>query len=178
MTGCLTPARRHRLVAAALWSMVAIPAAAGDAASARTCPADLVAGPGRMLVFPPVAGATGPFAKVRVTLIGSDGLAGPFTGRLDIPGGQCFVLLGPADPTGLFDFFVTAIVLTPFGPGRPNGIVVLYRQIHRSPELDSFPGALAYRVDQHGAERLPALEQRLAGARSAAQVRHRTQAGR
>ncbi len=115
----------------------------------------------------------GPFANARVTLVRSDTLAGPFMGRLDVAGGRCFLLTGPDDATGLFDFFVGAVLFTPLDRGRSNGIVILYDQVHRSPEHDTDAGALVYRVDEHGATRLPALEQRLDGAHSAGQVRRR-----
>lgn len=171
MAGSLIPARCSCLSAATLSFMLSVPVAAGTAAQPRECPVNLVAGPARVLAHPMVAGAVRPFAKGRVTLIASNALAGPFTGRLDVAGGRCFLLVGPDDPTGLFDFFVTAIVFTPLDRGRSNGIVILYDKVQRSPEHDTYPGALAYRVDEDGAARVPGLEQQVEDARSAAQVR-------
>lgn len=158
----------------ALWcALFASVAPGSNAAQPGDCPADLIAGPARVLVHPIVTGAAGPFAKARVTLIAGNDFAGPFTGRLDVASGRCLLLMGPDDPTGLFDFFVNAVVFTPLDRGRSNGIVILYDQVHRSPEHDSYPGALAYRVDEQGASRLPGLEQRLDGVRTVSQVRRR-----
>ena len=137
------------------------------------CPADLVAGPGRALAYPAVSGTVGPFAHARVTLIGATMLAGPFTGRLDVPGGRCVLLAGPEDPTGLFDFFVNRVMFMPVEPGQANGIVVLYDKVHRSPGSPSFAEILVYRVDGEGVTRDPALERQLDGVRRAAQVRRR-----
>ena len=161
-----------------LWLTLGGPAIPCNAAPLQDCPADLVTSSAHVLAHATATGAAGPFANARVTLIRSNDLFGPFMGRLDVEGGRCFLLAGPDDPTGLFDFFVKTIVFTPLGPGQPNGIVVLYDEVHRSPEHDTYPGVLAYDVDERSATRLPVLEQRLEGVRSAVQVRQRVRSGK
>ena len=184
MVGSLVPARCKRLGAATLWLALTIPTFPGNAAlpgtsaTMRDCPADLVASPAHVRAHATATGAAGPFANARVTLIRSDDLFGPFTGRLDVGSGRCLLLMGPDDPTGVFDFFVKAILFTPLGPRQPNGIIVLYDQVHRTFNPHTYPGVLVYSIDDRSAARRPALEQRLDGIRSATQVRRRLRIGR
>lgn len=106
--------------------------------------------------------------RATVTLIRSDLLAGPFTGRLDYAS-HCLVLLGPEDPTGLFDFFVNVTMIVPLG--HDTGVVILYDRVHRAPDGERASEALVYRIVHGNAERDATLEHRLDGVRSAARAR-------
>lgn len=132
------------------------------------CPADLAIGPKRAAAAASVSGQLDHAGRATVTLIRSDILAGPFTGRLDYSG-HCLVLPGPDDPTGLFDFFVNATMIVPLG--RDTGVVILYDRVHRAPNGERASEALVYRLSNGTVERDAALEHRLDGVQSAPRAR-------
>ena len=144
------------------------------AAIAVTCPLDLKVDPSHAAAAAPVSGVLGHIGRATLTLIRSDILAGPFTGRLDY-GGRCLTLPGPDDPTELFDFFVNAIIVA--APGHADDVVILYDQVHRAPDGERSSKALVYRVSNGMIARDAMLEHRLDGVRSAARAR-RILAGR
>lgn len=138
------------------------------------CSPDLKVDQSHAAAAAPVSGILRQAGRVTLTLIRSDILAGPFTGRLDY-GGRCLTLPGPDDPTGLFDFFPNAVIVAP--PGHVDEIIILYDQVHRAPDGERSAKVLVYRVADKTIARDPALERRLDGVRSAARAR-RILAGR
>ena len=139
------------------------------AAMAAACPSNLVVGPDHAAAAPPISGQLDHIGRAKVTLIRSDALAGPFTGRLDYPG-HCLRLAGPDDPTGLFDFFVNVTMFVPVG--HDAGVVILYDRIHRAPDGERSAEAMVYRIADGVAVRDEVLEHRLDGVRTAARARH------
>lgn len=149
--------------------------AARAAQAPPQCPADLRVGPERALAYPIVTGSVGSLKAAHITLISTTALAGPFTGRLDTADGHCVVLRGPDDTTGLFDFFVKKVLLLPIDHTTTKAIVILYDMTHRSPNVDSVSAALVYSVRANGAVRLTRLEDRLAAAHSAKDIKRKLQ---
>lgn len=148
-----------------MFGLIAIAAATMAAA----CPPDLMVSPEHTAAAAPVSGQIDHAGRAKVTLIRSDALAGPFTGRLDYPG-HCLRLAGPDDPTGLFDFFVNATMIVQLG--HDAGVVILYDRIHRAPDGERSAEALVYRIADGAAVRDEVLEHRLDGVRTAARARH------
>lgn len=126
------------------------------------------------LAHPPVTGAAGPHARATVTLrrLGERSDA-RFSGLLTIPGGRTLALAGPDEPSDFFLFDVTAVMFTPLERGGRNGVVVLYNSSQIGPGHGTDHLALVYRVGRDAARRVPAIERRLEGAASAAEVRRR-----
>lgn len=124
------------------------------------------------LAHPPVTGTAGPFGKVTVTLrrTGSQPHA-PFTGEIRLPNGRSLPLAGPDLPAAFFRIDVTAVVFTPIGRTRTNGVVVLYDSSQIGPQHGTNHLALVYRVTRDAAVRIPTAEDRIEGVRNAAQAR-------
>lgn len=124
------------------------------------------------LAHPPVTGAAGPFGKVTVTLRRTGPQAhAPFAGEIRLPNGRSLALAGPDLPAEFFRIDVTAVVFTPIGRTRTNGVVVLYDSSQIGPQHGTDHLALVYRVTREAAVRIPAAEDRIEGVRNAAQAR-------
>lgn len=173
--------RLHLLLAAAAVALLPGCASGAPALQPRTAAdADCPTAPrtGMTLAHPVLTGEAGPFARTTLVLEQPATPEGaPFAGRLVTPSG-CLVLAGPDEPADFFMFYVRAVLFTPLGPDQPRGIVVLASRERIGPGHGTDHVAFVYRVTGERAERLPALEERLDGARTAAEARARLAARR
>ena len=142
---------------------------------AEVCPTATAPGTGRELAHPVLTGSVGPYERAVLVLTRRAGPAeAPFAGALDIGDGRCLWLQEPDEPTDFFLIRVKAAFFTPLDGGkRANGIVVLYDSSQIGPQHGTDHEALVYRVDREAITRDPAIEQRLLGTRTAAEVRQR-----
>lgn len=128
----------------------------------------------RPLAHPPVSGAAGPFPKVTVTLRRTNTVPhAPFDGEMRLMDGRSLPLAGPDLPADFFRIDVTAVVFTPIGRTRTNGLVILYDSSQIGPQHGTDHLALVYRVTRSAAVRVAAAENRLEGVGNAAAARRR-----
>jgi hypothetical protein len=127
----------------------------------------------QVLAYPVVSGRVGPFRDARVYLAYADPAnRNGFAGSV-LAAGKHYPLPDPDEPPDFFATNVRAVMFAEADHTPGNELLVLYSAIKTAPDSAGYTGVVGYHWDGHAFVRLRALEHRLEGSRSAADVRRR-----